>query len=322
MTNEKYAVVFDTNSYRNLIKDFRIEEVKAFIEQLKKKEAAKNIVAEATPVVGMELLSNLAGPEKSSHYDDCLKALVGMANHCYQEAEELVRMTPHPYLHITTNFFNSSPSAVELISQNMVGVIMDFKDDYFRAIEGHQFVGTFNSLKTYIDEEEARWVSEIESYVADAEQEVLKKYPSLEHKQLRGKVIEHIDSGNFVPKLSMAIIFGIAQSLKIRMTGEEHVMKGYALPQTFPMAVAFYQWICRRIVADNLDMQSQRSKDKRWNWRWDYEVSFLMNNHLLNGRIVLLITSDKDITRMLKDYGYGARVMNLKKYLGFLDWEG
>ncbi|MBO9660560.1 MAG: hypothetical protein J7527_17190 [Chitinophagaceae bacterium] len=322
MTSEKYAVVFDTNAYRNLTKDLRAEDIKAFIEQLKNKEAAKNIQARATPVVGMELLANLAGPDKSPHYDDCLKALVAMANHCYQQKEDLVHLTPHPYLHISTNFFNSSPLAVELISQNMVGVIMDFKDDYLKAIEGHQFAGTFNNLKKYIEHEEARWASEMEGYVADAVQEVLKKHPSLEPKQLRGKVLQYIDSGYFVPKLSMAIIFGMARSLNIRMTGEEHVAKGHALPQAFPMSVAFYQWVCRRIVADNLDLQSQRSKDTRWNWRWDYEVSFLMNDHLLNGRIVLLITSDKDMIQMLRDYSYDVRVMNLETYLDFLDWKG
>jgi len=85
MTNDRYAVVFDTNSYRNLILHKPIEEVKGFVEQIRKKERLKNIVAKATPVVGMEMLANLAGPGKSLHYDDCLKGLIAMANHCYEE---------------------------------------------------------------------------------------------------------------------------------------------------------------------------------------------------------------------------------------------
>lgn len=322
MTSEKYAVVFDTNSYRNLTKDQRIENIKSFIEQLKQKEASKNIKASATPTVGMELLANLAGPGKSPHYDDCFKALVGMANHCYQQSEDAVNMIPHPYLHITTNFFNSSQSYAELINNNMVGVIMDFKDDYLRAIEGHQFVGTFNVLKEYIDVEEARWVNEIESYIADARREVLKKHSSLDERKIRRQILEYIDHGLFVPKLSMAIIFAIAQSLKIHMTEKEHVIRGYELSRSFPLSVAFYQWICRKIVAGNISLRSKKSRGSRWNWRWDYEVSFLMNDYLLNGRIVLLVTSDKDVTKMLQDYGYGIRVMDLEKYLGFLDWKG
>jgi hypothetical protein len=117
----------------------------------------------------------------------------------------------------------------------------------------------------------------------------------------------------------MAISFSIAKSLQIKMTGEEHAFKGYMLPQIFPLSVAFYQWICRRIVIGNIDLQNKRSRQTRWNWRWDYEVSFLMNDHLLNGRIVLLVTSDKEVTKMLQKYGHGGRVMDLDKYLAFLD---
>ena len=117
----------------------------------------------------------------------------------------------------------------------------------------------------------------------------------------------------------MALIYSIAQSLQIKMTGFEHVNKGYMLPRTFPISVGFYQWICRRVVDENIDLRNQKSRQTRWNWRWDYEVSFLINDHLLNGRLVLLVTSDKDMTKMLERYGYRARVMNLDKYLGLLD---
>lgn len=41
MESERYAVVFDTNSYRNLILHKPIEEVKEFIGQLRKKENIK-----------------------------------------------------------------------------------------------------------------------------------------------------------------------------------------------------------------------------------------------------------------------------------------
>ena len=73
MNSEKYAVVFDTNSYRNLIRYTSFEDIEASIAQLKEKEARKNIMAKATPVVASEMLANLAGPGKSPHYDDCLK---------------------------------------------------------------------------------------------------------------------------------------------------------------------------------------------------------------------------------------------------------
>lgn len=319
MNSEKFAVVFDTNSYRNLIRDTCIEDIEASIAQLKEKEARKNIMAKATPVVASEMLANLAGQGKSPHYDECLKGLIAMANHCCEEAENIMHIISLPYLHLAINFFEVSPPYAELLARNMAGVIGDFKIDYLKAVEGHLLKETFTKLKDYIDGEEPRWIREVESFVGLARHEALKSNPSINGKDLRDKMLEFIDSGLFVPRISMAIIFSLAKSLQIRMSGEEHATKGWILPQMFPLSVAFYQWICRRIVMDNIDLQNKRSQQTRWNWRWDYEVSFLMNDHLLNGRIVLLVTSDKDMTRMLQKYGYGGRVMNLEKYLEFLD---
>ncbi|HRG78648.1 MAG TPA: hypothetical protein PL167_03520 [Cyclobacteriaceae bacterium] len=319
MKSEKYAVVFDTNSYRNLIRDTSIGDIEATIAQIKEKEVRKDIMAKATPAVASEMLANLAGPGKSPHYDDCLKGLIAMANHCCEEAENTMHIIPLPYLHLTINFFETSHAYAELITKNMAGVIGDFKIDYLKAVEGHLLKQTFTKLKDYIDGEEPRWIREVESFIELARHEALKPNPSINGKDLRDKMLEFIDSGLFVPRISMAIMFSLASSLQIKMTGHEHATKGWILPQMFPLSVAFYQWICRRIVIDSIDLRNKRSQETRWNWRWDYEVSFLMNDHLLNGRIVLLVTSDKDMTRMLQKYGYGGRVMDIDKYLEFLD---
>lgn len=320
MSSEKYAVVFDTNSYRNLIRETAIEDIEASIAQIKEKEARKNIMAKATPVVASEMLANLAGPGKSPHYDECLKGLIAMANHCCEEANNTMHVIPLPYLHLTINFFETSHPYAELITKNMAEVIGDFKIDYLKAVEGHLLKDTFTKIKDYIDVEEPRWINEVESFIELARHEALKSDPSITGKDLRDKMLEFIDSGLFVPRISMAIIYSIAKSLKIKMTGPEHATKSWILPQMFPLSVAFYQWICRRIVMDKIDLRNKKSRETRWNWRWDYEVSFLMNDHLLNGRIVLLVTSDKDMTRMLQKYGYGPRVLTLESYLGFLDY--
>ena len=319
MNSEKYAVVFDTNSYRNLIRYTSFEDIEASIAQLKEKEARKNIMAKATPVVASEMLANLAGPGKSPHYDDCLKGLIAMANHCCEEAENTMHIIPLPYLHLAINFFEVSPPYAELITKNMAGVIGDFKIDYLKAVEGHLLKETFTKLKDYIDGEEPRWIREVESFIELARHEALKSNPSINGKDLRDKMLEFIDSGLFVPRISMAIIFSLAKSLQIKMSGIEPATKGWILPQMFPLSVAFYQWICRKIVMDKIDLRNKKSRETRWNWRWDYEVSFLINDHLLNGRIVILVTSDKDMTRMLQKYGYGGRVIDLNKYIEFLD---
>lgn len=319
MITDQYAVVFDTNSYRNLVLDQPIDGIQTFIAQLKKKEAAKNILPELIPVVGMEMLAHLADPDKELHYDACLKGLIGMANHCSDKEKMTLHLVPHTYIHLAQVFFDIIPSYARLISENMAGVVADFNDEYLKAVEGHRLKDTFNVLKDYIDREESRWIGEVLHCVEVVRAEVLKQQPSIDRKNLRAQMLAFIDSGLFVPTISMAIMYSIAQSLGVRMSGEEHVFKGSMLPQTFPLAVTFYQWICRRIVADDLNLHTKKSRQTRWNWRWDYEVSFLINDHRLKDRKVLLVTSDKDMTNMLGHYGYGERVMDLAAYLKMLE---
>lgn len=103
------------------------------------------------------------------------------------------------------------------------------------------------------------------------------------------------------------------------MNEVEHTLKGYYLTQDFPFCVRFYQWVCHRIVEGKIDMHAKNSREKRWNWRWDYEVSFLINDNPISGRQLLLVTADRDIIRMLQEYGYERRVMDLPTYLAFLD---
>lgn len=319
MANEKYAVVFDTNSYRNLITSKHAAEVEQYIEQIKIKEARKNIIGLATTVVGREMLANLAGPVNSLHYEDCLKGLIAMANHCFEEQRDVLHIVPHPYQHIKMNYFGVVPPEIDLITQGMAGVIGDFKYDYVRAAEHHATGNTCRDLKNYVDNEEARWVSEINTIIEQAHLTVLKENPGINDKQVHTKLLEYIDSGLFVPRVSMAIIFGVARSLGIRMDETEHTLKGYYLTQDFPFCVRFYQWVCHRIVEGKIDMQGKKSREKRWNWRWDYEVSFMVNDNPISDRQLLLVTDDGDITSMLQEYGYERRVMNLPAYLAFLD---
>lgn len=195
MSNDNYAVVFDTNPYRNLIAHKHAAEVEEHIEQVKAKEARKNIVGFGTTVVGMEMLVNLAGPGKSIHYEDCLKGLLAMANHCFEEKADVIHIIPHPYVHIAKNYFDMVPPEIELRGKNMAGVIADFKVDYAKAAEYHGNGATCADLKNYVDGEEARWVSEINHLIQLARKAVLKEYPGIGDKQLQKNLLKYIDSG-------------------------------------------------------------------------------------------------------------------------------
>lgn len=62
-------------------------------------------------------------------------------------------------------------------------------------------------------------------------------------------------------------------------------------------------------------MFSKTSQKKRWNWIWDYQVTFLISDLSVHGKMPFVVTADEDIHEVLRNNGYGDRVMKLPEYL-------
>lgn len=317
MRTENIAVVFDTNSYRQLVEGKTTETVLSEITEIKRLETSKNIDAYGVMIVGMEMLSNLVEGEKGFNYKDCVNGVIAMGNHCYDDNQKMPKIIPQPYLHISRAFFNTVPADIELGARNLGGVIHDFKIDYQKAIGYHNGLGTFNNIKTYVDMEETKFSVDIMKLIDGAKQEILKVHPGIAQKQLREKLLTYIQE-KFEPHIALAIVYAIAQTLHIQLTGEEFVKIAFSMNSEFPLSVGFYRWISYKIVSDNIDMQSKTSREKRWNWIWDYQVSFLISHNTIDNKEVVLVTSDNDLVQMLSDFGYQNKVLNITDYLNYL----
>lgn len=318
MANKKYSVIFDTNAYRQFVTGKSTEETVTLIEELIVNEKKKDIQAYGSVIVGMEMLGNLAEGEGGFNFQDCLNGLIAMGNHCFDEAGQAPRIIPQAYLHITRSFFGTVPKEIEERTQNLAGVINDIRIDHTKAIEHHK-AKTFDDVKNYIENEEIAFSTQIMDLLEGAKQEIIKKHPRIAPKQLRTKLLDYIDNGPYEPFIALAIIYAVATTLNLQLPQTEGVKRAFTLNTEFPLSVGFYRWISYAIVHDNIDMQSKNSKQKRWNWLWDYHVSFAISNSTLDGRDVILVTSEGDMTEMLQDFGYSNQVMTINEYLKFLE---
>jgi len=318
MTDKKFAVAFDTNSYRGFVQGKSTIRVLADIVELKKAEAKKNIKPFGIMIVGTEMLGNLVEGVDGHNYNDCLNGVISMANHCFDETLLRPRIIPPPYLHIAKTFFGIVPVDYKKNVLNMSGVVDDFRIDYAKAITEHTKRLTFEQIKKYLDNEESTFSIDIIALIEGARQEILKKYPRTTPKLLSEKLLDFINNGDYETFISLAIIEATSKTLNTILTEEEKLKKAHSLKTEFPLAVGFYKWISSQIVTKNIDMQSKTSKQKRWNWLWDYQVSFIMSNHTLDNREVIIVTADGDMTKMLKHFGYQNKVMTISKYLEYL----
>lgn len=314
----KYAVIFDTNSYRKLVSNKTKGEITAEIEEIIKLEESKDIVPFASVIVGMEMLANLTEGEEGFNFKDCLNGVIAMATHCQEKDNETLRIFPNAALHILKSYFNFIPEDLKDRNMNLGGVINDIKKDPERSIKIHNERNTFEDIKNYVNNEEVIFSNQITTLLEEIRSEFIKKHPNIANKHLRAKLLDYIENGSFEPLMALGLIFSIASKYQLNLPQEESIRRAFSLNMEFPLSVGFFRWIAYKIIDDNIDMSSRTSKEKRWNWVWDYHVSFALNNSTINDREVIVVTSDKDLTEIIKDFGYENKVLTLEEYLKFL----
>ncbi|MCC9020423.1 hypothetical protein [Flavobacterium lipolyticum] len=315
---KEYAVIFDTNSYRYLVNEKTEEQQKTSLAEIKTLEQKKNIIPYASVIVGMEMLANLTESDYGFNFKDCLNGVKTMATHCQEDDGETLRIFPHAALHITKSYFNFIPTELEDRVRNLGGVINDLKKDSKSAVKTHRERNTFDDIKQYIDGEEATFSSQITILIEGVRQEIINKHPKIAKKQLRAKLLDYIENGVFEPLMAFAVILAVSSKYQIQLPESEVINRAFSLNIEFPLSVGFFRWVAYKIVNDDIDMSSKTSREKRWNWVWDYHVSFALNESTLSGREIIIVTSDKDMTEMVGDFGYSNKVFTLTEYIEFL----
>lgn len=319
--NSKIAVIFDTNSYRQFCRDKSCEELLQCSINLKNAEKKKNIKCNGSVIVAMELLSHLNADKDNANYVECLKSLIVLANHCFDDEIQQPIIFPHAYLHITHSLFKKVPPDVSRNVESLGGVINDFRISVKNAIDHHESHSTFEKISNYIDSLESEFAQQIVNLINGVELLVKTENPTINNKHLREKKLRYIDSDNFKEMMTLAIVKTMAAKMNLSIAQNELNKMSQFMLDTFPVASGFYQWICREIIDKNIDMYSKKSKIKRWNWLWDYHASFGVSKSTLGGRSVLFVTSDDDLTKILSTFDFGDNVMDLKDYLLIIDYK-
>lgn len=309
-----YAAIFDTNSYRLLCSGKNEPEIIAMIDELRKAEAANNIIGAGLVITGIELLGSLVEGEGGPNYADCLSGITAMAHHIYHEESDQPIIIPHPYLHILRSFFGTIPEHLVLQVKNVGGVIYDFKQSVTNALLGHKIPNTFSLIKSWVKTSEEDWVKQIEDLITGMKANAAQAYPRADSDALRTKTLESILGDEFEIQVAAAIIITASLALKKDMTREELIIFCEALLKNYPLCVGFTKWVCYEICTKNIDMRSKKSMRKRWNWIWDYQVTFVISDVTLNGRVPFIVTADDGIREVLELYGYRSRVMTLPEY--------
>ena len=199
----------------------------------------------------------------------------------------------------------------------MSGIIVELKNNNETAVKKHKEQGIFAEIRTYIETEEQTFCNLLIELVTGITEEIKKREGKISRSKLRDKALEFVDNGSFEPMIAIAIISALADKYEVSLSREEIIKRAYDFNMKFPIGTGFYRWIVATIIHNEIDMTSKKSKKKRWNWLWDYNVCFALNDKL-NGRNVILVTSDGEMKKIAQEYGFEQRVLTLDEYYKFL----
>lgn len=334
--SHRYAVIFDTNAYRNLVKDIGEDVVETFVDELRQKENNKNIKCFGHVIVATEMLNHLCEYGDSA-FNECYKGVIAMYHHCLDENTMEPKIIPHSKLLLCECLFQQKPNQLVDDVRNFGGIMKDVIDCKGN-IDNHQKSGTFNNIKDFIKDQEKEFAdavfNTIEFYrnivkkeivksvrsknfgkTEDEIQELIKKRAT--ENEIRKRTIQKINNNNFLENRSEELVQDISLQLDIQIGQRDCKDKAKDLREHLPLSVRFFQWICQYVVTNKTDIYSHKSQHNKWNWVWDMQVSFC-SGAAIDKRKLLIVTDDGDIKEVVNQYGGTTQVMNLDEYKSFV----
>lgn len=309
------TVLFDTNAYRGLARDKSLTEIIEFVQKIKQKETAINIKPSAVRIVGMEMVNQLNEGQGGLNFEQCKAGLSALALHCYDEKSDSFHICPPPYANFALEAFNIKDESQELQLNSLAGMISLFRTNPSDAYEVVKQNGTLGHYAAHFTDTEAGFARDLHNLLENCKKVVKEDNPGpLTTQQYNQKMLKYIEN-DVAYTMLYGILFTIALKFGLQIDHSQMPQKVQYLKNTYPIASGFYSFILSKMFIGDIDIFNKKSRQTRWNWAWDYEVCcFISEKAVQTGRI-LLVTEEKDITRVLKKNNLGHCVMTLSQYL-------
>ncbi len=314
MTNQKTSVFFDTNSYRQIVRNKNSKELSKLLDLIQSAEKEKNIEPISTLTVNLELSANLVEGKNGINFENCLNGLRFLTQHCFDSEKQIIRIASFPFFQISAMMFGALPIDFDKSSKRVSKHFETFNSFEKEANLSKEF---YEFVKTTLTKHEQEFSNSLIGLVKAANYGIEQIHPKMDRKSRKKKLVEFFKSDSYAQNLSVKSLKIVAEILGIKLDDQEFQNRPYFLRKELPISSAFFQWILCEIIQKNIDMTSKNSKAKRWNWLWDYQISFLISQNTINEGKMILVTSDKEMIQILNENGLENDVMKIDQYLDF-----
>lgn len=309
-------VIFDTNAYRNLTFGCSLEDSRAKVLKLRKKEQDSGVMALANPFVIWELIGHLA-EKKGPSYDYCMNALVALAEHTWSPFDPnggLCRIADGE-TSVCRELFQKLPPNAEENAKNLSLMAAHVKS-HAPDITLPAAITNFKAFTKALEKHEASWLIEMQKVLDGLNPELAKTWVGgATDAQTRRKLRTFFESQAYMDAWAVSLVTKFAKLVEVKLSAEEITRKAEVMKKVFPvpfhlMAHALREW------PGNKSFNLTSPKKKRANFVWDTALCFSIGNFTQVGdALVLFVTDDAAIRKAAEDAKCGHRVLTLKDHL-------
>lgn len=308
-------VVFDTNTYRDLVSQVPIEDLEALIGRLLQLEKAHGIQAMMCSITAEEILGHLLDDEQTRTYKACIKATKAMYMHCGDEKQ--FRVVPSPQTQIALEYFGVHSTKFENTQITLGQLAYTISKDLTKANVNANIL-QLTKVKQHLQASE----KDLADAVLQMGRNIDPAYTDWNlfkgNDSMRTKYLNYVRSEKFRVEVSAGMLCAIAINLSAEglistPTPElvNNMIKSYM--KSYEASLNMQQLFYELVLQPDFDITTKSHA----NFLWDIQILHFVN-HTINNEDILLVTSDKAMIRQANKTIEG-KVMDLneyKKYIG------
>lgn len=319
-TSLDYSFIGDTNFYRNLSYNDNgqlktIHEIKDFFCNLGKSESKNGHSSYCNPFVLLELFSHLAD-ENDSSFEVCRRAVVGIFEHC--RMGDNLKLIADSELQMSKTLFNRAPEGnLETTEKLSILAKKIYKNPSSTNII--TFKPILEEISTKIRQSEKYFIDDFREFILkDLNPDKVSWKPLKDNKEKRKRFLKALNSRQI--KKSVAKAFVIKAALLVNKNidiGDQEIERKIDYILTYYQTpIELFIEILRRISTSGLDL----TKKNRENYIWDLQIVFsIAKDHIINNRIPVLVTEDKDILKAANKVNCSNQCINIQQYLELIE---
>lgn len=327
-------IIFDTNTYRYIVKEkSEVESLKA-IDRLIKLEKKRNIEAYFSPIVAIELQTHLAEPTYGG-YNQCKNSLILQYKHCLN-TNNFPRIAKYSDIHFCKMLFDIYPVSIEREQAKIINLSRNIYKDYSPLNLSSNFQN-FCESKKLNEEFEKRFLNDLYKWhktLYSLDENLKQNHIEIE------RIKRELNSDTPTQKIALSIIRRISnlynaeidkfgpkflvnedlKKLKINFDNlnEETVKeKIKIITEKNPTYLIFYLNLIKKIAGNkgyNLQQLKNGYKNEKGNYFWDLEIVFHID-FKYNNKETFIITSDGEFEEAAKLTQKDYKVLNIEEYL-------